>query len=58
MLIAEITARSSGELFLFLNDGVWPAPRALQLFYANNEGSATVTIRPARQYRPNQKRRE
>jgi hypothetical protein len=57
-LISEITARSSGELFLFLNDAVWPAPRALQAFYDSNEGSAVVTIRPARQYRPNQKRRE
>jgi uncharacterized protein (DUF2235 family) len=57
-LISEITARKSGELFLFLNDGVWPAPRALQPFYDSNEGSAAVTIRPARQYRPDQKRRE
>lgn len=57
-LISEITARSTGELFLFLNDGVWPAPRALQLYYNRNDGSAAVTIRPARQYRPNQKRRE
>ena len=57
-LISEITARSTGELFLFLNDGVWPGPRRLQLFYDNNNGGAEVTIRPARQYRPIQKRRE
>ena len=40
MLISEITARSSGELFLFVNDGVLPAPRALQVFYDSDDGSA------------------
>jgi uncharacterized protein (DUF2235 family) len=57
-LISEFTARRSGELFLFVNDAVWPAPRALQSFYYGHNGSAMVTIRPARAYRPDQKKRD
>ncbi len=37
-LEAEITARSNGELFLFVNDAI--------LFYRNNEGQARVSVRP------------
>jgi hypothetical protein len=44
-LDAEITARRSGELFLFVNDAVLPVPKNGQVFY-NNQGTATVTIYP------------
>jgi len=44
-LVAEITARRSGELFLYLNDAILPVPNDWQYFYNNNgEGSATVKI--------------
>ncbi len=45
-LIAEITARRDGELFLFVNDAVLPVPKAWQGFYSNNQGTATVTVQP------------
>ena len=42
VLVAEITPRSTGELFLYLNDAAWAfAPR---LFYTNNYGTANVTV--------------
>lgn len=47
-LVAEITARRSGELFLFVNDAVLPVPNAWQAFYGNNTGSAGVTVEPVR----------
>jgi hypothetical protein len=42
-LIAEITARSSGKLYIFVNDAVSPVPW-WQPFYRNNQGTATVKI--------------
>jgi len=39
----EIVARSSGELFLYLNDAIF-LPVKTKLFYCNNEGSAHVTV--------------
>jgi uncharacterized protein (DUF2235 family) len=45
-LVAEITARRNGELFLFINDAVLPAPQIWQVFYNNNSGTAMVTIQP------------
>jgi hypothetical protein len=45
-LDAEITARRSGELFLFVNDAVLPVPKSWQVFYNNNQGTATVPIYP------------
>lgn len=45
-LVAEITARRSGELFLFVNDAVLPVPQIWQVFYNNNSGTATITIEP------------
>lgn len=41
---AEITARRSGKLFLFVNDAVLPLPEKWQFFYCNNSGTAAVTI--------------
>jgi hypothetical protein len=43
--VAEITARRSGELFLFVNDAVLPLPNDWQFFYNNNTGTATVTVK-------------
>ena len=45
-LVAEIKARRSGELFLFVNDAVLPIPGWFDYFYRNNRGKAAVTIRP------------
>ena len=39
----EIVARSSGELFLYLNDAIFLPPKT-KLFYCNNEGSGRVTV--------------
>ena len=43
-LVAEITARRDGELFLFVNDAILPLPNDWQSFYKNNEGKATITV--------------
>ncbi|MBQ5949091.1 DUF2235 domain-containing protein [Massilia sp. ST3] len=43
-LIADITARSTGELFLFVNDAVYWPPNLHAYFYSNNLGSAVVTV--------------
>ena len=40
---SEIVARSSGELFLYVNDAVFP-PFFNRQFYKNNQGSAHVTV--------------
>jgi hypothetical protein len=45
-LIAEIKARKTGELFLYVNDSIVPGPRAWQVFYKNNKGYADVKIEP------------
>ena len=45
-LVADITARRSGELFLFVNDAVLPVPNSWQYFYNNNHGTATVSVEP------------
>jgi len=43
--VSEFIARDAGELFLFLNDAVHIAwPGRAQIFYANNTGTAAVTI--------------
>jgi uncharacterized protein (DUF2235 family) len=41
---ATFRARSNGEVFVFVNDAVIAVPRLGGLFYANNEGGATVRI--------------
>jgi hypothetical protein len=43
-LVVEITARRTGELFLFLNDAALPVPEKWQSFYKNNIGTATVIL--------------
>ena len=44
MLVTELTARTSGELFLYVNDAVIGLPFALDVFYRNNHGQAKVTV--------------
>jgi uncharacterized protein (DUF2235 family) len=43
-LVADLRARRSGELFLYVNDAVVGVPRLVDHFYANNRGEATVTV--------------
>jgi uncharacterized protein (DUF2235 family) len=43
---AEIVARSSGELFVYLNDAVFFPPKT-RLFYCNNEGSGRIAVERA-----------
>ena len=45
-LVTEITARRTGELFVFVNDAVLGLRKSAQHFYKNNHGSATVTVSP------------
>jgi uncharacterized protein (DUF2235 family) len=43
-LTAEITARRSGPLYLFLNDAVLPGPASWQYFYWNNHGTIAYDV--------------
>ena len=40
----EIKARTTGELFLYVNDAVLMWPGLTNLFFSNNTGTATVTV--------------
>jgi len=44
VLSSEITARTSGELFVYVNDAILALPGVSDLFYANNSGRATVRV--------------
>ena len=41
---AEFTARTTGELYLYVNDAVLAVPGLSGRFYPNNVGSADVTV--------------
>jgi uncharacterized protein (DUF2235 family) len=43
-LVADIRARRSGELFLYVNDAIIGLPRIADTFYLNNTGSAQVKV--------------
>jgi hypothetical protein len=43
-LTAEITARRSGDLYLFVNDAVLPGAASWQYFYGNNHGNITYDV--------------
>jgi hypothetical protein len=45
VLTAEITARTTGELYLYVNDAVLAWPGATDLFVANNTGRASVEVK-------------
>ncbi|MGC3982075.1 MAG: DUF2235 domain-containing protein [Steroidobacteraceae bacterium] len=44
VLISDIEARTTGELFLYLNDAVVAIPWLTDFFEKNNQGSAEVTV--------------
>lgn len=44
VLVAHVTAKSSGELFLFVNDAIFTPPLLREYFYSNNRGKATVQV--------------
>lgn len=43
-LVAEVTPRTSGELYIFVNDAMVALPGLSNYFYRNNQGSATVLV--------------
>jgi hypothetical protein len=48
ILISDIKARASGELFLYVNDAFLPWPKLMDVFYRNNSGTAKVEVAPIR----------
>jgi hypothetical protein len=40
----EIKARTSGELFLYVNDAVLMLPTGADFFYRNNRGEARISV--------------
>jgi hypothetical protein len=46
-LVALITTKTSGELFIYVNDAVLAWPGMTDLFYRNNRGTALVTVERA-----------
>jgi hypothetical protein len=46
--VARLVPRKDGELFLFVNDAVVGLPFLTDVFYRNNDGTARVTVSPAR----------
>lgn len=46
VLVSEIKAQTTGELFLYVNDAVLMLPGVTDLFYRNNTGTARVTVEP------------
>ena len=44
VLISDITANATGELFLYVNDAILMVPGLANVFYRNNSGSAKVTV--------------
>ncbi len=46
VLVSEIKAQTTGELFLYVNDAVLMLPGVTDFFYRNNTGTAKVTVEP------------
>jgi hypothetical protein len=44
VLIVDITADATEELFLYVNDAVLTLPGLTNVFYRNNSGTAQVTV--------------
>jgi hypothetical protein len=44
LLISDITADATGELFIYVNDAVLAWPGRTNMFYRNNSGTAKVTV--------------
>lgn len=49
VLVADVAARTTGELFLSVNDAVAPLFGSSAKFFSNNTGSAVVTVKRAQQ---------
>jgi uncharacterized protein (DUF2235 family) len=47
ILTSEFVPDNDGELFLFVNDAVIALPGMTSRFFANNLGTATITVEPA-----------
>jgi hypothetical protein len=45
VLISDITADATGELFLYVNDAVLTLPGLTNVFFRNNSGTAKVTVK-------------
>ena len=43
-LVAEFTAKTSGGLYLYVNDAVILWPGKIDLFYGNNSGTGILTV--------------
>ena len=43
-LTARVTAKTSGELFIYVNDAVVSWPGKTGYFYQNNRGTAIVSV--------------
>jgi uncharacterized protein (DUF2235 family) len=44
ILVSELTARSTGELFIYVNDAVLMLPGLINVFYQNNSGTAAISV--------------
>ena len=44
ILVSEITARSTGELFIYMNDAILTLPWLTGLFYKNNSGTSLLSV--------------
>ena len=45
-LIAEIRAKTTGELFIYVNDAILMLPGISDVFYSNNSGKGSITVTP------------
>ena len=45
VLISDLTADATGELFIYVNDAVLTFPGLTDVFYRNNSGTAKVTVK-------------
>lgn len=52
VLVSEIKARTTGELFLYVNDAVLMWPGSTDLFVGNNTGTATVSVERVKSQSP------
>ncbi len=43
-LVADITPRTRGELFIYVNDAVWMLPGKSEIFYRNNSGTGSIRV--------------
>jgi uncharacterized protein (DUF2235 family) len=44
-VVTEIKARTTGELFIFVNDAVLMLPKLTDVFYSNNSGAGRIVVK-------------